>query len=182
MRWLENAYSDRARAWVGFNESMSHRITAAVDLLLMPSRFEPCGLNQARQSCCPLAMPAATPRMPHGNVWLEPCANNLLATTANPTPMSNHKGCVHPHEFTSFQGQGCARFEAAQEDRLQLWLNSSRSPLLAALCDAVWQRAGGACDGRPEGHRAQLRPLSGAVSDPINVAFHLEARADLPTE
>jgi starch synthase len=46
MRWLENTYSDRARAWVGFNETMSHRITAAVDILLMPSRFEPCGLNQ----------------------------------------------------------------------------------------------------------------------------------------
>ena len=26
--------------------SVSHRITAAVDILAMPSRFEPCGLNQ----------------------------------------------------------------------------------------------------------------------------------------
>lgn len=25
---------------------MAHRITAACDILLMPSRFEPCGLNQ----------------------------------------------------------------------------------------------------------------------------------------
>ena len=25
---------------------MAHRITAAADILLMPSRFEPCGLNQ----------------------------------------------------------------------------------------------------------------------------------------
>jgi starch synthase len=25
---------------------MAHRITAACDMLLMPSRFEPCGLNQ----------------------------------------------------------------------------------------------------------------------------------------
>jgi starch synthase len=25
---------------------MAHRITAGVDMLLMPSRFEPCGLNQ----------------------------------------------------------------------------------------------------------------------------------------
>lgn len=48
MRWLESTYSDRARAWVGFNESVSHRITAAVDILLMPSRFEPCGLNQVK--------------------------------------------------------------------------------------------------------------------------------------
>ncbi|CAL5223380.1 g5887 [Coccomyxa viridis] len=46
MRWMENTYPDRARGWVGFNVPMSHKITAAADLLLMPSRFEPCGLNQ----------------------------------------------------------------------------------------------------------------------------------------
>ncbi|DBA69675.1 TPA: hypothetical protein ACH3X2_012611 [Trebouxia sp. C0005] len=46
MRWLESAYPDKARGWVGFNVPMSHKITAACDLLLMPSRFEPCGLNQ----------------------------------------------------------------------------------------------------------------------------------------
>ena len=46
MRWMENTYPDRARGWVGFNVPMSHKITAGADLLLMPSRFEPCGLNQ----------------------------------------------------------------------------------------------------------------------------------------
>ncbi len=37
---------DRFRAWVGFNEPLAHRIEAGADLFLMPSRFEPCGLNQ----------------------------------------------------------------------------------------------------------------------------------------
>lgn len=37
---------DRFRAWIGFHEPLSHRIEAASDLFLMPSRFEPCGLNQ----------------------------------------------------------------------------------------------------------------------------------------
>jgi starch synthase len=37
---------DRFRAWVGFKESLAHRIEAGADLFLMPSRFEPCGLNQ----------------------------------------------------------------------------------------------------------------------------------------
>jgi len=46
MRWLESTFPERARGWVGFNEPVSHRITAAADILLMPSRFEPCGLNQ----------------------------------------------------------------------------------------------------------------------------------------
>jgi starch synthase len=37
---------DRFRAWIGFHEALAHRIEAGADLFLMPSRFEPCGLNQ----------------------------------------------------------------------------------------------------------------------------------------
>ncbi len=37
---------ERFRAWVGFSEALAHRIEAGSDLFLMPSRFEPCGLNQ----------------------------------------------------------------------------------------------------------------------------------------
>jgi starch synthase len=37
---------DRFRAWIGFHEPLAHRIEAGADLFLMPSRFEPCGLNQ----------------------------------------------------------------------------------------------------------------------------------------
>jgi starch synthase len=36
----------RFRAWIGFSETLAHRIEAGADLFLMPSRFEPCGLNQ----------------------------------------------------------------------------------------------------------------------------------------
>ena len=36
----------QCRSWVGFNVRVAHRITAGCDILLMPSRFEPCGLNQ----------------------------------------------------------------------------------------------------------------------------------------
>jgi len=31
---------------IGFDEGLAHRIEAGADLFLMPSRFEPCGLNQ----------------------------------------------------------------------------------------------------------------------------------------
>jgi starch synthase len=33
-------------ARLGFDEALAHRIEAGADLFLMPSRFEPCGLNQ----------------------------------------------------------------------------------------------------------------------------------------
>jgi len=50
---FEKAYRDLARRYpsqvgvqIGFNEGLSHRIEAGSDFFLMPSRFEPCGLNQ----------------------------------------------------------------------------------------------------------------------------------------
>ena len=46
LRSMENAHGDKCKCWVGFSVEMAHRITAGCDILLMPSRFEPCGLNQ----------------------------------------------------------------------------------------------------------------------------------------
>jgi starch synthase len=43
---LHHRWPDRARGMVGFSEPLAHRIEAGADLFLMPSRFEPCGLNQ----------------------------------------------------------------------------------------------------------------------------------------
>lgn len=37
---------DRLAVRVGFDEGLAHRIEAGADIFLMPSRFEPCGLNQ----------------------------------------------------------------------------------------------------------------------------------------
>jgi len=36
----------RVAVAIGFNEELAHLIEAGADLFLMPSRFEPCGLNQ----------------------------------------------------------------------------------------------------------------------------------------
>ena len=46
--WLGLAarHPDRVGAQIGFDEGLAHRIEAGADLFLMPSRFEPCGLNQ----------------------------------------------------------------------------------------------------------------------------------------
>ncbi len=36
----------RVASIIGYDEGLSHRIEAGADVFLMPSRFEPCGLNQ----------------------------------------------------------------------------------------------------------------------------------------
>lgn len=40
------SHPDRFRAFIRFDDSFAHRIEAGADFFLMPSRFEPCGLNQ----------------------------------------------------------------------------------------------------------------------------------------
>ena len=51
--WVENALqklTDQSNsdynAYIGYDEGLSHQIYAGADFLLMPSRVEPCGLNQ----------------------------------------------------------------------------------------------------------------------------------------
>ncbi len=43
---LRNYAPQQVGVFVGYNESLAHLIEAGADIFLMPSRFEPCGLNQ----------------------------------------------------------------------------------------------------------------------------------------
>jgi starch synthase len=43
---LASRHAQKFRAWLGFDNRRSHRIEAGADFFVMPSRFEPCGLNQ----------------------------------------------------------------------------------------------------------------------------------------
>ena len=43
---LASEHPDRIGARVGFDEGLAHLIEGGADIFLMPSRFEPCGLNQ----------------------------------------------------------------------------------------------------------------------------------------
>ncbi len=45
-RSLARRYPDRVGVRIGFDEPLSHVIEAGADIFMMPSRFEPCGLNQ----------------------------------------------------------------------------------------------------------------------------------------
>src|SRR5204862_5789020 len=43
---LHNQNPKQVGIYLGFNETLAHVIEAGSDLFLMPSRYEPCGLNQ----------------------------------------------------------------------------------------------------------------------------------------
>jgi starch synthase len=75
-------------AKIGFDEGLAHRIEAGADMFLMPSRFEPCGLNQMyslRYGTPPIVR--ATGGLAdtvidgvNGFSFLNPTAETLLAT------------------------------------------------------------------------------------------------------
>jgi starch synthase len=43
---LNDEFPDNYKTYIGYNEELAHLIYAGADFLLMPSRVEPCGLNQ----------------------------------------------------------------------------------------------------------------------------------------
>ena len=51
-KWCENEINtlqsklNNMRAYIGYDEKLSHLIEAGSDFFLMPSHYEPCGLNQ----------------------------------------------------------------------------------------------------------------------------------------
>ena len=45
-QWLRDTWPDKVGIYRGFQEELAHWIEAGSDVFLMPSRFEPCGLNQ----------------------------------------------------------------------------------------------------------------------------------------
>ncbi len=46
LQGLKNFYHGNYNTYIGYNETLAHIIYAGADFLLMPSRVEPCGLNQ----------------------------------------------------------------------------------------------------------------------------------------
>jgi starch synthase len=46
IRQLQTGQQDYIAAHIGYDEDLAHKIYASSDMLIMPSRVEPCGLNQ----------------------------------------------------------------------------------------------------------------------------------------
>lgn len=43
---LTRQFPDKIKVYIGYNNVLAHQVEAGCDLFMMPSRFEPCGLNQ----------------------------------------------------------------------------------------------------------------------------------------
>ncbi len=78
---LASAYPGRFGLKLGFSDELAHQIEAAADIFVMPSRYEPCGLNQL-YSLRYGTVPVVTPTGGLVDTVVDATAENLAAGTA----------------------------------------------------------------------------------------------------
>ena len=58
LKKLQDKFTDRVKTFIKYDEGFAHRIYAGADMIIIPSRYEPCGLTQMigmRYGCIPIA-------------------------------------------------------------------------------------------------------------------------------
>ena len=78
-RSLHAGYPRQLGLRIGFNEGLAHRIEGGADLFLMPSRYEPCGLNQLYS-------------LRYGTIPIVRRTGGLADTVVSYTPMAMKQG------------------------------------------------------------------------------------------
>lgn len=67
---MSHQYPQRILVYIGYSEALAHKVEAGADMFLMPSRFEPCGLNQM------YSLAYGTPPIVHHTGGLADTVNN----------------------------------------------------------------------------------------------------------
>ncbi len=125
---LADEHPGKLRAFFGFDEPLAHQIEAGADLFLMPSLFEPCGLNQLYS-------------MIHGTVPVVRTTGGLADTVVEATPRSIMDGIGTGFVFEELTPDG---FRAAINRALALWEDQEawgRLVVNGMRGDWSWQRS-----------------------------------------
>lgn len=104
---LAELYPHRVAAKLEFNESIAHQIEAASDMFLMPSRYEPCGLNQMYS-------------LKYGAVPIVHATGGLYDTVDNVSEESLANGSANGFSFAEFNS---AAFEATLQRACEIYRN-----------------------------------------------------------
>jgi starch synthase len=88
---ISNRYHNRVGVTIGYDEGLSHRIEAGSDCFLMPSRFEPCGLNQMFS-------------LRYGTVPIVRCTGGLADSVTDVSPSTLANGTATGFVFENADG------------------------------------------------------------------------------
>lgn len=114
---LAEAYPGKIAVYIGFDEALSHLIEAGADSFLMPSRFEPCGLNQM------YSQRYGTPPLVHAT-------GGLIDTVVDCTPATLADGSASGFQFHDMTAEdflaGIQRIVAAYRNQ-SIWRRLQRN-------------------------------------------------------
>ena len=125
-RELSRRYPGKISAYIGFSEELSHQIEAGSDMFVMPSRFEPCGLNQF------YSQRYGTPPVVHAT-------GGLVDSVVDCNPVSLRDGTASGFSFDSMTEQ--ALLETLQR-AVELYRDQAKWKILRKNCMAKefsWQ-------------------------------------------
>ncbi|WP_439629576.1 glycogen synthase GlgA [Shinella sp.] len=128
LRDCAGRYPDRVSVHIGYSEELAHLIVSGCDVLMQPSRFEPCGLTQLyamRYGAIPLV--GRTGGLSETIID----ANEAAMARAVATGFQFHP--VDPHSFREAVRRACEAFE----DR-EAWSSLQRQAMKA---DFSWERS-----------------------------------------
>ena len=127
-RDLSRRYPGKIGAHIGFSEDISHQIEAGADLFVMPSRFEPCGLNQL------YSQRYGTPPIVHAT-------GGLADSVVDCTPETLKDGSASGF---AFHGMTADNLYAAIQRAIGLYRDRAKWKTLRKNCmskDFSWQRS-----------------------------------------
>lgn len=99
-RRLSNVFPGKVGTYIGYNNELSHLIEAGADMFLMPSRYEPCGLNQIYS-------------LKYGTVPIVRKTGGL-ADTVKDWDEQNHFGFKDGNGFSFYDYSGYALFKSVE--------------------------------------------------------------------
>lgn len=119
---LARKHPERVGIRLGFDNALAHKIEAGCDMFLMPSRFEPCGLNQMYS-------------LKYGTVPVVRATGGLDDTITNFDPVT---GQGNGFKFTAYSGRAllaCVRKAVRLFGERKAW---SRLVANGLACDFSW--------------------------------------------
>ncbi len=129
LKQLQQAYPDRLGLTLGFDERLAHEIEAGADVFLMPSLYEPSGLNQLYS-------------LKYGTPPVVRATGGLADTVVDTTPQTLAAGTATGFSFVPYTADGLleatGRALELYRDRPEEWLQVRRTGMRQ---DWSWDRS-----------------------------------------